>query len=73
MFKNLKHTIMASFKAKICWERQRKSENKNYRSITFQTNWLERIPKKKQKKFKKYNYGIISSQNRLEKAENERK
>ena len=49
MFKNLKHTIMASFKAKICWERQRKSENKNYRSITFQPNWLEKIPKKNKK------------------------
>ena len=40
---------MASFKAKICWERQRKSENKNYRSITFQPNWLEKIPKKNKK------------------------
>ena len=43
---------MASFKAKICWERQRKSENKNYRSITFQPNWLERIPKKNKKNSK---------------------
>ena len=38
---------MASFQAKICRERQRKSENKNYRSITFLPNRLEKIPKKK--------------------------
>ena len=38
---------MASFQAKICRERQRKSENKNYRSISFLPNRLEKIPKKK--------------------------
>ena len=43
---------MASFQAKICKERQRKSENKNYRSITFLPNWLEKIPKKYQKNSK---------------------
>ena len=26
---------MATFQAKICWKRQRKSENKNYRSVSF--------------------------------------
>ena len=31
------------------------------------------MPKKKQKKLKKYHYGIISSQNSLEKANKERK
>ena len=56
---------MASFHGKIGWKGQRKRENKNYRSIMFLPNRLEKIPKK----FKKYNYGIISSQNRLEKAE----
>ena len=40
---------MASFQAKICWERQRKSENKNYRSITFLPNRLEKIPKNNKK------------------------
>ena len=64
---------MASFQAKICRERQRKSENKNYCSITFLPNRLEKTPKKKTKKLKKYNYCNISSQNRLEKAAKERK
>ena len=30
-----KNTIMASFKAKIGWKRPRKTENKNYRSVSF--------------------------------------
>ena len=33
--KKLKNTIMASLQAKIGWKRQRKSENKNYRSVPF--------------------------------------
>ena len=33
--KKLKNTIMASFQAKIDWRRQRKRENKNYRSVSF--------------------------------------
>ena len=64
---------MASFYGKIGWKRQRKRDNKNYRSITFRPNRLEKIPKKKTKKFKKYNYCNISSQNRLGKALKERK
>ena len=40
---------MASFQAKICRERQRKSENKNYRSITILPNRLEKIPKNNKK------------------------
>ena len=63
---------MASFQAKIGWKRLRKRENKNYRSVTFLPDGLEEIPKNQQK-FKKYHYGIISSQNRLEQAEKERK
>ena len=43
---------MASFHGKIGWKRQRKRENKNYRSITFLPNRLEKIPKKKQKNLK---------------------
>ena len=34
-FKKLKNTIVASFQAKIDWGRQRKRENKNYRSVSF--------------------------------------
>ena len=43
---------MASFHGKIGWKRYRKRENKNYRSITFLPNRLEKIPKKKQKNSK---------------------
>ena len=38
---------MASFHGKIGWKKQRKRENKNYRSITFLPSRLEKIPKKK--------------------------
>ena len=67
---------MASFQSKIGWKRMRKRENKNYRSIPFRS--YRRVRKnsknsKKIKKIKKYHYGLISSQNRLEKAEKERK
>ena len=34
--KNLKNTIMASFKARIGWKRPRKKENKSCRSVSFQ-------------------------------------
>ena len=40
---------MASFQANIVWKRPRKSENKNYRFITFLPNALEKILKKQQK------------------------
>ena len=40
---------MSSFQAKIGWKRQRKRENKNYRSVTFLPGWLEEIPKKQEK------------------------
>ena len=33
--KKLKNTIIASFRSKIGWKRPRKSENKNYRSLSF--------------------------------------
>ena len=33
--KKLKNTIMASFQAKIAWQRPRKGENKNYRFVLF--------------------------------------
>ena len=31
----IKNSIAASFQAKIGWKRQRKGENKNYRSVSF--------------------------------------
>ena len=37
---------MVSFQGKIGWKRQRKRENKNYRSITFLPDGLEKVPKK---------------------------
>ena len=43
--KNSKNTIMASFQAKIGWNRLWKRENKNYRSIMFLANRLEKIQK----------------------------
>ena len=68
---------MASFKAKIVWNRSRKRENKNYRFVSFLTDALQKIPKKQQKNKKnkkiKYHYRIISTQNSLEKAKKEGK
>ena len=67
---------MASFQAKIGWERQKREKIKiivPFRSHP--TGW--RKFQKNSKKFKKlkknYHYGIISSQNSLEKAEEDRK
>ena len=48
-FKKLKNTIMVSFQAKIGWRRLRKRANKNYISVTFLPDGLEKIPKKKRK------------------------
>ena len=41
---------MASIQAKLGRKRQRKRENKNYRSVPFLLDGLEKIPKKKSKK-----------------------
>ena len=65
--------VVASFQAKIGWKRLRKRENKNYRSVSFLLDALYRSSKKKFKKLKKYHYGFISSQNRLEKFKKGRK
>ena len=64
---------MDSYQAKIGWKRMRKSENKNYRSVPFRSNPtrnrnFEKNSKKIQK-IKKYHYGFISVQNRLEEGE----
>ena len=64
---------MAYFQAKIDWKRLRKRENKNYRSVSFQLDALQKISKKLEKKIKKYQYSFISSQSRLEKSEKGRK
>ena len=61
---------MASLQAKIGWKRTRKSENKNCLSVPFLPNGKYKIPKIEKKK---YHCGFISSQNRMEKVEKERK
>ena len=63
---------MASFLAKIGFKGPRKRENNNYRFVPFPPDAKQKIPKKQQK-VKKYHYGHISSQNRLEMDEKERK
>ena len=45
-FKKLKNIILASFQAKIGWERPRKRENRKIRSDEFLPNPEWRIPKK---------------------------
>ena len=40
---------MASFKAKITGETQRKRDNKKYRSVPFQPDAQKKIPKKQEK------------------------
>ena len=67
---------MASFQAKIGWERQKIEKIKIIVPFhSYPTGW--RKFQKNSKKFKKlkknYHYGIISSQNSLEKAEEDRK
>ena len=52
---------MASIQAKIGWKRQRKRENKNYRSVPFLTDGLEKIPKKLQKYFEKLKKAIMAT------------
>ena len=63
---------MAPFRAKIGRRRLRKGENKNYRFVPFLPDAEQKMQKKKIKKIKKYHYGIISTQNSLEKAKKER-
>ena len=62
---------MASFQAKTGWKRPRRRENKNYRSVPFRSyltlNRKFQKNSKKIQKVKKYHYGHISRQNRLEK------
>ena len=48
---------MASFQAKIGWERPRQRENENYRFVPFLLDVLQKIPKK----FKKLKNTIMTS------------
>ena len=64
---------MAFFQTKIGWKRTRKSEKKNFLSVPFLPDGKYKIPKIEKKKKKKYHCGFISSQNRMEKVEKERK
>ena len=65
---------MASFQAKIGWKRHRKRENKNCSSVPFRSHPTQKRKfQKNSKKIKKYNYGFISGQNRLENDEKKRK
>ena len=66
---------MASFQAKIGWERPRKIEKKKNRSDESLTDPKQGNKKncKKIQKIKKHHYGFFSSQNRLGIAWKERK
>ena len=44
---------MPLFQAKIGWKMPGKREYENYRSVSFQPDAKQEIPKKQQKKFKK--------------------
>ena len=66
---------MASFQAKIVWKRLKKREIKiivSFRSYSTDNRKFQKNSKIIQK-IQKYHYGFISSQNRLEKVEKERK
>ena len=64
---------MASFKARIGWKSPGKKENKYCQSVPTRRGIENAKKKQKIKKIKKYHYGIISSQNRLDKAKKGRK
>ena len=75
-FKKLENTIIVSFQAKIGQERLRKNEKR--KKIVLMYSYPTRNRKfqknsKKIQKIKKHHYGFSSSQNRLGKAEKERK
>ena len=66
---------MAPFRAKIGGKRIREGENKNsFHSVPIRRGIeIAKRKAKKLKKLKKYHYGIISSQNCLEKDKKDRK
>ena len=49
---------MASFHRKIGWKRQRKRENKNYRSVSFLPDAQVKTPKKQQKSSKNWKISL---------------
>ena len=52
---------MTSFQTKIGWKMPRKTENKNYRFVSFLPGAKQEIQKKIAKKFKKLNNTIMDS------------
>ena len=66
---------MNSFQTKISGKMTRMRENKNYNFVPFYTTHNRNFQKnsKKIQKTKKYHYGFISIQNRLEEGEKNRK
>ena len=68
---------MATFQAKTGWKMLRIGEYKNYRSVPFRSYPARNLKFQKNsnkiEKIKMYHYGFISSQNRLENAEKEKK
>ena len=68
---------MTSLQAKTGWKRLRMREYKNYRSVPFRSYPARNLKFQKNsnkiEKIKMYHYGFISSQNRLENAEKEKK
>ena len=71
-FKKLQNSIIASFEAKIGWERPRKGENKKKKSFQcVPTRPVIENSKKNSKKIQeitKHHHRFISSQKRLRKA-----
>ena len=63
---------MASFKAKIGCKMLRKRENKNYISVTFLPDGLEKIPKKKAKKLKNIPLWLLFKPKQLGKRQRKR-
>ena len=63
---------MASFHAKVSWKSPRNGENKNFRSYPSRNRKFQKNSKKIQK-IKKYHYGFIPSQSKLEKSKKWRK
>ena len=66
---------MASFQAKIGWERPRKRKIKIFFPFPSDRTGNRKFQKKirKFKKINKYHCGFISSQNRMEKAQREKR
>ena len=75
-FKKLKNTVMTSFQAKIGWKMvvKERKQKLSFHSVLTQCV-IENFKKiaKKLKILKKYHYSFISIQNRLEKAEKDKK